>query len=294
MVDGDNVLHRAEVAWRSRGLVDRYGRNSGPKVGFLRMVGSMCERIRRDLGGLDSLVVAFDAPSSERRGGRYKASRQGDLRISGDKAVVANLLHASGVWVVAQRGWEADDICASVAAQASCAHRVVIASADRDMVPLVGDHVSWMDLRRGVRGARLVGPGHVEEEFGVPPERYVLLAALRGDVSDELNGVPGLGPKKAAQVANALCRWNPDWSDDELIERAGRYGELVCAHRDLVEENLQLMATRRDLNVGVAPWGVPSHGAVQDALSRFSMGSLCAGVPQQLSGRRGPSGTGVT
>ncbi len=125
--------------------------------------------------------------------------------------IIRDVLDAAGVPVLGVDGYEADDVLATLARRSQAATLVV--TGDRDLFQLASEATTILYVARGVAKHELVDPSWVREHYGVPPERYVDFAVLRGDPSDGLPGVPGVGEKTAAQLVAA-------WGDLDAISAA--------------------------------------------------------------------------
>ncbi|NIR40113.1 MAG: DNA polymerase I, partial [Actinobacteria bacterium] len=102
-----------------------------------------------------------------------------------------------------REGYEADDVIATVAERAVAdGWDVLLVTGDRDAFQLVGDHVKVLYTRRGITDTVMADAAYVEERYGIRPDQYVEYAALRGDTSDNLPGVPGVGEKTAAKLVS--------------------------------------------------------------------------------------------
>jgi DNA polymerase-1 len=192
------------------------------------------------------LAVAFDLPGDTFRDEiveDYKAGRNetpADLPPQFD--MIRSVLDSLAIPVVGVAGYEADDVLATLATEArDRGHPVIIVTGDRDSYQLVEDpYIRVLYNRRGVSDYALYDEAGIEERTGVRPDRYPILAALRGDPSDNLPGVPGVGEKTAAKLVN-------------------EYGDLdtLFAHLDALSpklrENLAAHAERVRLNAEVIP-----------------------------------------
>ena len=152
------------------------------------------------------LAVAWDRPEPTFRDAvvpDYKAGRSEtpDILIP-QFEMVREILDTLGVACLDLQGYEADDILATLATQARDAGQdVVVVTGDRDAFQLVEDpHVGVLYTRRGISDTVYYDEAAIEERTGVRPEKYPVLAALRGDPSDNLKGVPGVGEKTAAKL----------------------------------------------------------------------------------------------
>ena len=148
-------------------------------------------------------------------------------------------------------GYEADDILATLATQGRDAGRdVVVVTGDRDAFQLVEDpHIKVMYTRKGLSDTVVYDEAGIEERTGVPPSSYAVLAALRGDPSDNLPGVPGVGEKTAAKLVTT-------YGDlDEIFAHAGRpdarsSAQNLAEHEDQVRRNAEVIPLVRDVAAG--------------------------------------------
>lgn len=259
VIDGNSLAHRAFHAYSADGVsaitaVD--GRPLGAVYGFLALLTGICEKV-----GPAAVVVGFDCRVASRRRDRfpaYKAQRpEKDPLLLQQLADLECLLERLGVAVVVERGEEADDVLGSGAAAAEAAGwRAVLATSDRDSYALVTGTTTVLRLGSGLDRAVEVTPERLRRLVRVAPSQYTEFAALRGDASDNLPGIPGLGPKRAA----ALLREYPTVADaagDPIGCRSVLGRPVGQALLDDVEDpatsvfhrNCALMAIRRDLPV---------------------------------------------
>ena len=191
------------------------------------------------------------------------------------------VLAALRIPIVEREGFEADDVLATLAVQARAqGHHVLICSGDRDTFQLVSDDVTVLYPIRGVSELSRMTPAAVEARYGVPPERYSDLAALVGEDSDNLPGVPGVGPKTAA-------KWITTYGDlDGIVANVdqigGKAGESLRAHLDGVLRNRRLNGLVRDLELplGRRRPGPPGRGTASRCTSSsttWSSGSCASG-----------------
>jgi DNA polymerase I len=240
LLDGMSLAFRAYFALPAD-LATTAGVVTNAVHGFASMVVNLV-RDHRPVG----LAVAFDLPGGTFRDeviDDYKAGRNEtppDLPAQFD--MIRDLLGSLAIPVVGAVGFEADDVLATLATEArDRKHPVIIVTGDRDTYQLVEDpYVRVLYNRRGVSDYALYDETGIEERTGVRPDKYPLLAALRGDPSDNLPGVPGVGEKTAAKLIN-------------------QYGDLdaLFAHLDALSpklrQNLAEHAERVRLNAEVIP-----------------------------------------
>jgi DNA polymerase-1 len=200
------------------------------------------------------VVVAFDKARQSFRTDEYAEYKAGRARtpdeFQGQIPLVKEILDALRIRYVELDGYEADDIIATFATQAEAQDiDVLICSGDRDTFQLVSDKVTILYPIRGVSEVSRMGPAQVEEKYGVPPTRYSDLAAMVGETSDNLPGVPGVGPKTAA-------KWITQYGDLDGIVASidkipGKAGQSLRDHLDQVLRNRRLNQLVKDSPVGV-------------------------------------------
>ncbi len=273
-VDGSSILHRA---WHSTRTDDDPGREGIVTAAFASMLATAWT-----FGPYASLMVAFDHPVNHRRRDfpEYKSQRAAtpDGLHDALEATVTHLTTA-GVAVRRQEGIEADDLLAATsdAARArdlSCD----LLSSDRDLTAFVGGVVRLLRPRQRFTDMAVEDEEAVRATYGVAPERYIDLAALRGDPSDGLTGAPGIGPAKAARLVRdhgsvaAIYRALPDLPP--AIARSLREG------RDDVERNLLLMSPLPHLDVDLAD--VIARGSRMSELAELVEGLGFPGAARRL------------
>jgi 5'-3' exonuclease len=203
----------------------------------------------------------------------YKAEREEEPPdLTAQVPVIEEILAAAGMPVAAAPGFEADDVIGTIAADAGPDDRVAVVSGDRDMFQVVRDPVVWVLFpRKGVSELERFDEAAVREAHGVPPERYADYAILRGDPSDGLPGLPGVGPKTAATLVG-------QFEDlDALVEGAdGLKGRLVAA----VKDNVEYLAAMRvvvpvatKVPYGLTPAGPPDVERLEDLGDRYRIES---------------------
>src|SRR4051794_38621175 len=183
----------------------------------------------------------------------YKANRRetpDDFRSQ--ISLIFEVLDALRIPRLSVAGFEADDLIATLATQAVGQEMdVLIVSGDRDAFQLVGEHCTVLYPRKGVSDLARMTPAAVEEKYGVPPERHRELAALVGETSDNLPGVPGVGPKTAAKWLNKYGGL------DELVahveEITGKAGDSLREHLGDVLRNQQINKLDCDVPLDRAP-----------------------------------------
>ncbi|MFZ2261828.1 MAG: 5'-3' exonuclease H3TH domain-containing protein, partial [Luteococcus japonicus] len=251
LIDGHSVAYRAFFALPVENFSTSTGQHTNAVYGFT----SMLINLLRDEAPTH-LAVAFDLSRVTFRTesyADYKATRSASPdEFKGQVALIQEVLGALEVPFVTKENYEADDIIATLSTQATAAgFETLVVSGDRDAMQLVNEHVTVLYPKKGVSDLARMTPAAVEEKYLVPPATYPELAALVGETSDNLPGVPGVGPKTAA-------KWLAQYEGlENLIRRAdevkGKAGESFRAHLSDVIRNRQLNALVRDLDLPVAP-----------------------------------------
>ena len=201
------------------------------------------------------MAVAFDRPEPTFRDEvvpDYKGNRPDtpDLLVP-QFALVRDVLRALGITMVEIPGFEADDVLATLATEARDAGRdVVVVTGDRDTYQLVEDpHVKVMYTRRGLSDTVVYDEAGIAERTGVPPRQYPVLAALRGDPSDNLPGVPGVGEKTAAKLVRDHGDLDGIFAD--LSSLTPKLRENLAAAEETVRRNAAVIPLRRDVELPV-------------------------------------------
>ena len=247
LIDGHSIAYRAFFALPVENFSTSTGQHTNAVYGFT----SMLINVLRDEAPTH-LAVAFDVSRVTFRTelyAAYKGNRSASPpEFSGQVALVKEVLDALNVVHMELDGYEADDIIATLTTNAvDDGLDVLIVTGDRDALQLVSDHVTVLYPRKGVSDLARMTPTAVEEKYFVTPERYPDLAALVGETSDNLPGVPGVGPKTAAK-----------WLDlygglENLVRQAadvpGKAGESFREHLEDVTTNRRVNALLRDLRL---------------------------------------------
>ncbi len=247
LIDGNSLTYRAFFALPTD-LATASGQVTNAVFGFT----SMLINILRDHPS-DGVLVAFDRPEPTFRHERvsdYKAGRaEAPDILRQQMGLVREVLQTLGITIVDKPGFEADDILATLATEARDAgHDVIVVTGDRDVYQLVEDpHVKVLYNKRGVSDYALYDEDGIEERTGVRPDKYVLYAAMRGDNSDNLPGVPGVGEKTAAKL---LIKYGDlDGIFAALDEQTPKLRENLAAHEEIVRENAVVMELIRDVDL---------------------------------------------
>ncbi|HSO64972.1 MAG TPA: DNA polymerase I, partial [Ornithinibacter sp.] len=247
LLDGHSLAYRAFFALPVENFSTSTGQHTNAVYGFT----SMLINVLRDEAPTH-VGVAFDVSRQTFRAAEYpeyKAGRSATpTEFSGQLPLLGEVLDALRIKHLGVEGFEADDVIATLTHRAvEQGHEVVICTGDRDAFQLVSDKVTLIYPVRGVSEVWRMDPAAVTEKYLVPPERYSDLAALVGETSDNLPGVPGVGPKTAA-------KWLGQYGDlagviAHVDEIKGKAGENLRAHLDGVLRNRRLNRLVDDLDL---------------------------------------------
>jgi DNA polymerase-1 len=254
LLDGHSLAYRAFFALPAENFSTTTGQPTNAVYGFTAMLIN----VLRDEQPTH-VAVAFDRSEPTFRHEQYveyKANRREtpeDFRSQ--LSLIFEVLDALGIKRLSVAGYEADDLIATLATQAEAEGMdVLIVSGDRDVLQLVDDHVTVLMTRRGITDMSRFTPAAVEEKYTLTPAQYPDFAAVRGDPSDNLPGIPGVGEKTAT-------KWIREFGSlEELVNRVdevkGKAGDALREHLGDVLRNRQMTALVRDVplgDIGAAP-----------------------------------------
>ena len=247
LMDGHSLAYRAFFALPAENFTTATGQPTNAIYGF----ASMLANTLRDEAPTH-FAVAFDVSRKTWRSEEfpeYKANRSKTPdEFKGQVELIGEMLDAMNAERFAVDGFEADDVIATLATQAEAeGFEVLIVTGDRDSFQLITDHVTVLYPTKGVSELTRFTPEKVEEKYGLTPRQYPDFAALRGDPSDNLPGIPGVGEKTAAKWINQFG------SFAELVERAeevkGKAGQNLRDHLEAVKLNRVLTEMVRDVEL---------------------------------------------
>ncbi|MET9376527.1 DNA polymerase I [Streptomyces sp. NPDC002992] len=247
LMDGHSLAYRAFFALPAENFTTATGQPTNAIYGF----ASMLANTLRDEAPTH-FAVAFDVSRKTWRSAEfpeYKANRSKTPdEFKGQVELIGELLDAMHAQRFAIDGFEADDVIATLATQAEAeGFEVLIVTGDRDSFQLITDNVTVLYPTKGVSELTRFTPEKVEEKYGLTPQQYPDFAALRGDPSDNLPGIPGVGEKTAAKWINQFG------SFASLVERAeevkGKAGQNLRDHLEAVKLNRVLTEMVRDVEL---------------------------------------------
>jgi DNA polymerase I len=239
LLDGMSLAYRAYYA-----LPDTLATSDGTVTNAVHGFSSMLVYLIREHRP-SSLVVAFDHPGETFRDEMvpaYKAGRAETPNLLPPQFdIIREVMASLAIPVVEAEGFEADDVIATLATESAArACEVLIVTGDRDSFQLVADpYVRVLYNKRGVSDYTLYDEAGILERTGVPPSQYVLLAALRGDPSDNLPGVPGVGEKTAAKLLTTYG--DLDGIFEHLADLSPKLRENLTAHEELARANARVI-----------------------------------------------------
>ena len=245
------MAFRAFYALPPDNFVTATGQHTNAVYGFVSMLTRLLETEKPT-----HIAVAFDVSRHSFRTEEYpeyKGTRDATPEeFKGQVELIREVLDAMGIVSLSREGFEADDILATLAYRAgNDGATVLVVSGDRDSFQTVTDNVTVLYPGTGPGDLRRMTPQAVEEKYGVPPHRYPEIAAIVGETSDNLPGVPGVGPKTAAQWINKYDGL------DNLLARAdeigGKRGAALREHMDDVVRNRRLNRLLTDMDLEVSP-----------------------------------------
>ncbi|MBM7279289.1 DNA polymerase I [Gordonia rubripertincta] len=267
LLDGHSLAYRAFFALPAENFKTATGQTTNAVYGFT----SMLINLLRDEEPTH-IAAAFDVSRKTFRSEmfpEYKAQRsKSPDEFNGQVDLTKEVLDALGVTVMAIEGFEADDIIATLATQArEQGFKVLIVTGDRDSLQLVDPSTTVLYPRKGVSDLTRFTPEEVEKKYGLTPAQYPDYAALRGDPSDNLPGIPGVGEKTAS-------KWIREYGSlaslvDHVDEVKGKVGDALRANLASVQTNRQLTELIRDMQLPAGPEDLAMVGWDRDRIHQL-------------------------
>lgn len=272
VIDGNSLMHRAfHAVPPTMNAPD--GRPTNAIFGFLNMFLKMIDAFNPD-----GVVVAFDKGKPRVRMEmlpQYKAQRPPmDPDLHAQFPMIKELLGALNVPILQSEGWEGDDILGTMARlgeEAGC--DMLLVTGDRDMYQLVTEHVNVVSTRKGLSDVAIMTPESVDDLYhGITPALVPDFYGLKGDTSDNIPGVPGIGPKKASAL---IAQYG---SLDEVIAHAdevkGKMGENLRAHIDdaLLSRKVATIRTDAPVELDFEATSFPAYSADEVSAALGTLG----------------------
>lgn len=296
VIDGNSLMHRAfHAVPPTMNAPD--GRPTNAIFGFLNMFLKMIDAFNPD-----GVVVAFDKGKPRVRMEmlpQYKAQRPPmDPDLHAQFPMIKELLTALNVPILQSEGWEGDDILGTMARlgeEAGC--DMLLVTGDRDMYQLVTEHVNVVSTRKGLSDVAIMTPESVDDLYhGITPALVPDFYGLKGDTSDNIPGVPGIGPKKASAL---IAQYG---SLDEVIAHAdevkGKMGENLRAHIDdaLLSRKVATIRTDAPVELDFDETSFPAFSAdeVSAALGTLGITAMQNRFLSLIGGEGGAAATAST
>ncbi|MBE5023759.1 DNA polymerase I [Olsenella sp. DSM 107455] len=272
VIDGNSLMHRAFHAIRQP-MNAPDGRSTNALFGFFNMFIKMVDTFHPD-----GVICAFDKGKPRVRMEmlpQYKAQRPPmDPALHEQFPMVKDLLRTLDVPVAELEGWEGDDILGTLARRGEAAgYEMLLFTGDRDMYQLSTEHVKIVSTQKGVSEVMIMDPATVEDLYhGITPELVPDFYGLKGDTSDNIPGVPGIGPKKAAAL---IVQYG---SLDEVIAHAdevkGKMGENLRAHIDdaLLSRRVATIRTDAPIDLDLSDARFPTFDPAEVARAFSALG----------------------
>ncbi len=248
LIDGNSIAYRAFYAL-PEDLATKSGQVTNAVFGFTRML----IRLLKDYHP-DGIAVAWDVSRQTFRKEsypEYKAQREkAPDHFRSQLPLMDEVLQTLDITQLREEGFEADDIIATLTRNGTAAGwEILIVTGDRDAFQLIEKTVKVVYTRRGISDIVLADEGYVVEKYGIRPDQYVEYAALRGDTSDNLPGVPGVGEKTASRLIAE--HGDLDNLFLSVTDLTPKLKENLSAHREQVFLNRELMQLVDDMDLGV-------------------------------------------
>src|SRR5574338_498476 len=284
LVDGNNLAYRAYFALPEE-LATSEGFPTNALLGFTNMLFKLLSDYRPK-----GVAVAWDTRPVHRHAQAeaaevvYKEGRRPMPDLLREQFPhFRPIVEAFGYRNLEFEGWEADDVIATIATRADAAGvRTCVVSTDRDAFQLCSDNVCLMMTPRGVADVNVYTPGRVEQRYGVTPAQVPDFIGLKGDTSDNIPGVPGIGDKTAGQL---VAQYG---SLEEVIAHADELSPArkknIVAHADQARASKELATMRRDLEIDCDPADLvlqpPDRSQLREMFRRFEFRNLLGRVDE--------------
>ena len=294
LLDGHSLAYRAFYALPPD-LATRSGQVTNAAYGFT----SMLIRLLGDHSP-EGLAVAWDVGRSTFRTEafpEYKAQRMSAPdNFRSQLPLIREVLDVMDITQLELKGYEADDVIASLVRRMEKeGWNVLVVTGDRDCFQLVGPKVNVVYTRRGITDTVMVDAAWVEQKYGIRPDQYLDYAALRGDVSDNLPGVPGVGEKTASRLVSTFG--DLEGVFEHLDRHPPRLRRNLADHREQVFRNRSLMSLVDDLDLGLDPdrllRTVPDRNAAREIFDRLEFFTLWTRLMEMEDGVSEPSETQI-
>ena len=245
VIDGNSLMHRAYHAVpQTMNAPD--GRPTNAVFGFIAMLLKFI-----DIASPDALICAFDAGRPAFRMEaleQYKSQRppmDDDLKVQ--FPIIEELLEAMNVPVVRIKGWEGDDVLGTIAARdEELGYETLLVTGDKDAYQLATDMTRIVTTKKGITDVAIYGPAEVLERYGVRPDQFIDFLGLKGDSSDNIPGVPGIGDKTAAKLLQTYGSLEGIY--EHVDDLKGKQKEKIVDNKDMAFLSRDVATIVRDLD----------------------------------------------
>ena len=246
LIDGHSLAYRAFYALP----VENFSTSSGQPTNAVYGFASMLINLIRDVKPTH-VIIAFDVSRKTFRTevfSEYKANRAATPdEFRSQLSYISELVNAFQIPSFEVPGFEADDVIASIVEKSPTSAEILICTGDRDAFQLISKNVTVLYPKKGVTDLSRMSPDVLQERYGLTPKQYPDYAALRGDPSDNLPSIPGVGEKTAA-------KWIIEFGNLEnlinhISEIKGKVGDSLRANLDIVLKNRELTELRKDVPI---------------------------------------------
>ena len=296
LIDGHSLAFRAFYALNPDNFKTKDGQHTNAVHGFISMLLNILQAEKPT-----HLAVAFDLSRSSFRTEEYPAYKgtRGETppEFIGQTELLQEALAAMNIKTITRENYEADDVLASLADQsADKGYDVYVVSGDRDTFQLISDNTTILYPVKGVMNLARMDDAAVLEKYGIHARQYPDLAALVGETSDNLPGIPGVGPKTAA-------KWLQLHGDLESVLAAadsitGKVGESLREHQELAKRNRRLNHLVRDLDFDFKQedleLGGVNEAAVREVFAKLEFKTLTERVLRLRGSKPGTAATAAT
>jgi DNA polymerase-1 len=296
LIDGHSLAFRAFYALNPDNFKTKDGQHTNAVHGFISMLLNILQAEKPT-----HLAVAFDLSRSSFRTEEYpeyKGTRgETPPEFIGQTELLQEALAAMNIKTITRENYEADDVLASLADQsADKGYAVYVVSGDRDTFQLISDNTTILYPVKGVMNLARMDDAAVLEKYGIHARQYPDLAALVGETSDNLPGIPGVGPKTAA-------KWLQLHGDLESVLAAadsitGKVGESLREHQELAKRNRRLNHLVRDLDFDFKQedleLGGVNEAAVREVFAKLEFKTLTERVLRLRGSKPGTAATAAT
>ena len=272
IIDGNSLLFRAYYATAYPG-VEIMRNQEGIPTNAIFAFSNMMNKIVAGLKKGEGIIVAFDAAKHNFRHDAletYKANRKpAPADLVEQFPIARDFLRSFGIFQFEEEGFEGDDIAGTIAKKAEKeGYDVTIYTSDRDFLQLVSNKITVNIIRKGLSDVVPMSPEKVLEDYGFSPKQIIDYKGLRGDTSDNLPGIPGIGEKTAVKLIQEYG------SFDEIIANAdnikGKVGEAIKEHQEIGRISRDLAIIKTDIEL---PFDV--EDTVYDGYSFKTISEFC-------------------